>query len=560
MKQKLKQKIFIMILLAVSLIAVSCKKELTYNEAAQKVDSLLKRVQWNENFTTRKVQVNLDETADINSTLPDINLSPMVVDPADSGNSVSVEIFVSPEKSGKGTDGWIVDIANAFNNSNANVSGKKAIVRIRSIASGTGMQYIASKKYIPDAFSPSCDLWVKMIQPYGIKTTLIDDKLVGNVAGIVMKTKSYDDLKAKYGNVDIKTIVNAVVQGDIAMGYTNPFASSTGLNLLLTVLYTFSNGDMDKILSDQVVSAFSSFQTGVPYVALTTMQMRDSVQKGGALDAFVLEYQTFVNTQELKTGYVFIPFGVRHDNPLYAIGNIGDDKIEVLKKFSQFTKQAAYVKVAKQFGFDLKDDYTSQMNITSGDTILTAQKIWKEKKDSGREIEAVFLCDISGSMNGEPIQKLKAALTEGSKFINKSNSIGLVTFNQDVTAILPIKKFNLNQQASFQAAVEDMYADGSTAMYNGITVALKMLIEEKKKNNNIKPLLFILTDGESNTGLGYSSLEKVIKGLKIPVYTIGYNNNIKILQTLSSINEAANINAQTDDVVYKIGALLNAQM
>jgi Ca-activated chloride channel family protein len=492
--------------------------------------------------------------------LPDIGQFPIVVDPPSSAGDIEVEIFVSPEKSGKGSDGWIIDIANAFNSSNNSVGGKKVVVKIRNIASGTGMQFIASKKYIPDAFSPSTELWVRMIEPYGIKTTLIDNKLVGNVAGIVMKTKSFDDLKAKYGNVDIKTIVNAVVQGDISMGYTNPFASSTGLNLLLTVLSTFSNGDAKKMMTDEVVSAFESFQLGVPYVALTTMQMRDSVQKGGALDAFVLEYQTFVNTQELKTGYVFIPFGVRHDNPLFALGNLSQEKVEALKKFSQFTKQAAYVKIATQYGFNQKDDYVSSQGEISGDTILAAQKLWKEKKDSGKEIVAVFLCDVSGSMNGDPIQKLKAALTEGSKFINKRNSIGLVSFSNDVNKLLDIKKFNLSHQASFQAAIEDLYADGSTAMYNGIVVSLKMLIDAKKSNNNVKPLLFILTDGESNTGLGLSSVDGVIRGLKIPVYTIGYNNNIPVLQTISSINEAANINAQTDDVVYKIGTLLNAQM
>ena len=484
---------FILIILLTALF--SCGKEMTYNDAAVRVNKLLKKVNWSENTTTRKANISLEENADLNSTLPDIDKFPVVVDPPSSPGDIDVEIFVSTEKSGKGTDGWIIDIANAFNASNVTVNGKRAKIRIRSIASGTGMQYIASKKYIPDAFSPSSYLWVKMIEPYGIKTELIDEQLVGNVAGIVMKTKSYDDLKAKYGDVDIKNIVNAVVQGDISMGYTNPFASSTGLNLLLTVLYTFADGDTEKMLTDEVISAFESFQMGVPYVALTTMQMRDSVKKGGALDAFVLEYQTYVNTQELKTGYVFLPFGVRHDNPLYAVGDITPEKSEVLKKFSQMTKQPEYKKIAKKYGFD-QNDYVSTMREIKGETILAAQKLWKEKKDSGREIVAVFLCDVSGSMNGDPIIKLKTALTEGSKFINKTNSIGLVTFSGRVDKLLDIKKFNLNQQASFLAAVEDMYADGSTAMYDGIVVSLKMLVEEKNRNQNIKPMLFILTDGD----------------------------------------------------------------
>ena len=50
-----------------------------------------------------------------------------------------------------------------------------------------------------------------------------------------------------------------------------------------------------------------------------------------------------------------------------------------------------------------------------------------------------------------------------------------------------------------------------------------------------------------------------LRALKIPVYTIGYNADIKALQNISSINEAASINADSDDVVYKLGSLFNAK-
>jgi len=44
------------------------------------------------------------------------------------------------------------------------------------------------------------------------------------------------------------------------------------------------------------------------------------------------------------------------------------------------------------------------------------------------------------------------------------------------------------------------------------------------------------------------------------IYTIGYNANIQALQTLSSINEAASINADSDDVNYKMASLFNAEV
>ena len=46
----------------------------------------------------------------------------------------------------------------------------------------------------------------------------------------------------------------------------------------------------------------------------------------------------------------------------------------------------------------------------------------------------------------------------------------------------------------------------------------------------------------------------------IPIYTIGYNADIKALEEISLVNEAASINADTEDVVYKLANLFNAEL
>ena len=243
-------------------------RELSYEEAKTKLEKIQKKISYRENFVTKRAIIDMDNTLDLKSTLPDISKYPISVEPYIDNDCVVVEIFCSTEKSGQGSDGFINEVAKDFNNRNFILSnGKKAKVKIRSIASGTGFEFIASKKYLPDAFSPSNELWIKMLEPYNIKTTLIDKKLVGNVAGIVIKEKNYNELKNKYGNVDIKTLVDSTIQGDVAIGYTNPFASSTGLNFLLTVLYAFAKGDEGKMLSEEVISAFES-STGCPFCCI----------------------------------------------------------------------------------------------------------------------------------------------------------------------------------------------------------------------------------------------------------------------------------------------------
>ena len=173
---------------------------------------------------------------------------------------------------------------------------------------------------------------------------------------------------------------------------------------------------------------------------------------------------------------------------------------------------------------------------------------------------AVFVADISGSMEGSPLLKLKASLNRAATFIDSNTNIGLITFSDNVNIALPIAKFDNNQKSYFSNAVRSMQAGGGTAMFDAVVVAQKMLIDAQERNPNTKLMLFVLTDGETNRGYSFRDIENVTRSLRIPVYTIGYNADIEELEKLSDINEAKTINAETEDVIYKLQSLFNAQM
>ena len=448
--------------------------ELSYDEAASRLPRVLDDVDWSENFVQRRANIDLVQDADLKDTLPDIGQFSSVVLPPLSGNDVVVEIFVSSEKSGKGTDGWMVETSRAFNDAGKRLSsGRVAKVKIRKIASGTGYQFIASRKHLPQAYSPSNHLWIRMAEAHGIPVAPIREKLVGNIAGVVMKTEVAEKLKSTYGTLDVKNIIDAVVQGNVVMGYTNPFASSTGLNFLVTILSTFAAGDEANMLSPDVISAFEGFQRGVPFVAQTTLQMRDSVEKGGALEAFVMEYQTFAKTRALQSGYEFIPFGIRHDNPLYAVGDLTPDQVAALKEFAAFTDQAKYQDLANEYGFNPSLAYDPAFQIPAGNMLIEGQMIWKQKKDAGRAIAAVFLADVSGSMSGSRIRGVKEALIRGSDFIEPGNSIGLVLFSN----VVPVHNLTTTFKPEFSTLdIEGtLNLDGTdTVLAQGVTVDGKL--------------------------------------------------------------------------------------
>jgi len=527
------------------------KAELTTENAEKRLSKLVSDI----SVTTAnpvKGQIDLDP-ADVASSLPDISKYPVTVEPT---TDFYAEIFSSTEKSGAGVDGWLTEVAKEFNESRVEVNGRTASVKVRNIASGTATDYIVSGKYIPDAFTPSNELWGEMVKAGGVKTELVAKRLVGNVPGIVIAKAKYDALVEKYGSVNVKTVTEAIAGNEFSMGYTDPFASSTGLNFLLTALDSF---DSSNLLGEKAVAGFEKFQANVPFIASTTIQMRDAA-KSGMLDGFVLEYQTYVNAAELKNGYVFTPFGVRHDSPFYALGDLQQEKRDLLKRFAEFVAQEKHQRSAGEFGFNGQEAYAPELTVPDGGVLTAAQKLWKEKKNGSKPIVAVFVADVSGSMDGEPLSRLKESLLKGQKYLGRDNSIGLVSYSSDVTIHLPIAKYDTNQQSMFVGAVNSLQSGGGTATFDGIAVALKMLQEELRIDPNRKPVLFVLSDGETNEGLSLNDIKELVEVYKVPIYTIGYNANIKALQSISSINEAASIDADTDDVVYKIGNLFNAQM
>lgn len=491
---------------------------------------------------------------DLAAELPEISKYPLAIE--GKGN-INIEIMSSPEKAGDNYDGWLLEVAKKFNQENIKIGGKTISVSIRSISSGTAADYIISGKHVPEAFTPSNELWGEMIQSKGAKLELIEKRLVGNVAGILLSSKTQKKIAEKYKEVTLETVVQATVDNEITMGYTNPFTSSTGLNFLLETLYTYDSKNM---LSDGAVEEFTKFQKNIPFVAYTTLQMRNAASKG-TLDGMVMEYQIYVNTKELRD-YIFIPFGVRHDSPLYATSKLGQDKKKVLTMFRDYCLNEESQKLASKYGFNENADYVSSLPEIKGETIVEAQDLWKENKDGGNSITAVFVADISGSMSGEPINELKNSLINAGQYINDENSIGLVSFNNKVYVDLPIAQFDLNQRAYFNGAVSNLNALGGTATYDGITVGVDMLVKAKEANPNTKLVLFLLSDGRKNDGYDLGDVKSILETYQIPVYSIAYGNDCDLdeLNEVSSVNEAATINADSDDVVYQLKNLFNAQM
>jgi Ca-activated chloride channel family protein len=522
----------------------------TAEASLKKLNDLFAKISVNRLTPKKDVGFQEEEAVII---LPDISEYPFAVNPA---TADYLTVYAAAEIAGSDQGNWLVEEAEAFNRSGVIVDGKPVSVGVRVIPSALSADFISSNKYKPDVLIASNMLWGNILISKGVKAVELEERLAGNTAGMVIYSKKFDELTGKYGELNIKTIVSCVLNGEIALGYTNPLSSSEGLNLLLSVLHVF---DVNEPLGTASVTQLRKFQDNIPYVSYDVAQLKSSALNG-TLDGFVSDYFTYVNAPDLKSSYTFIPFGVRHDHPAYEIGDLVPMKKQMALLFMEHLKKPDAQAAAAGKGLNSLEAYQSDYPQPDGTTLIQAQETWKKEKNGSSDLTAVFVADISGSMEGSPLLKLKASLNRAVSVIDMNTNIGLVTFSDSVNIALPIAKFDFEQKAYFSNAVRSMTAGGGTAMYDAIVVAQKMLIDAQERNPNTKLMLFVLTDGETNRGLSFEDIEVMTRGLKIPVYTIGYNADIDSLRRLSDINEATTMNAETEDVIYKLQSLFNAQM
>lgn len=546
-------------------VTIGEKREpMSVQDARKEIDALLTRVN-NTEVQNPSLDIYQEDIGE-NAALADISTFEIAVE---GKGAINIEIAAATELSKESPDDWLNVVAKNFNAEKMTINGKVVSVSVRAITSGEIYTYVNAKEYYPNLIIPSSDAWGEMLSSSGVPLTKIADRLAGNTAGILLSKDAEGKVAEKYKEVNFGTVLQAAEDGAIVFGYTNPYTSSTGLNGLTQML---SFWDSENPLSQKANDALLQYQKTAPPVAYTTAVLRNQAKKG-IIDAMVMEEQAYVNTPELS-GYTYIPFGIRHDHPAYTFRWNSEEEEAVAKLFVEYCLLEKSQRIATEKGFNRHDDYISKPSGLTGQGYITAQAMWKQNKSGGRPVVAVFIADVSGSMNGEPIASLKESLRATLPYIGSENYVGLVSYSSDVVTNLTIldkdedgkvtgvKAFDDKQRAYFAGEVKNLRAAGGTSTYDAVLVGLDMINKAQEYLPDAVPLIILLTDGAANSGYSLSRISPIVEGMRVPVYCIAYNykESNGSLQTLSGLNEASTIGADSTDIVNQLRNLFNTQL
>lgn len=474
--------------------------------------------------------------------------------PTQDPKTVYLEIFSSAEKANaeRRDERWLIDVVEAFNQQQQTVkSGAVIQVGIRNIPSGLGAQLITANAAKPAGFTPSNDLWLEILKQQGVSFKVVNSALVPNSTGFVVESQAYQQL-ATGGEVTFERLLDAILAGKLTLGYPNPYSSSSALNLLYTILWQAAGHNTDgrpltddDLRSPQIASMFTTFQNQVLVTTQTTLDLKDIfLRDQQKLQAFPLDYQSYATLKQTpgfeKTGYV--PFGVPHSSPLVSFKWNTPDQQEALSKFAAFATSAPMQQAAKTLGFEPTPYLTSKKfpPVPTGTVLESAQSFWKQRKDGDRTVYMMLVIDTSGSMQGDRLEGVKKGLRLASSAINAGNQVGLVTFGDRPVRRMTLAPFNELEQKRLLVAIDDLKADGSTAMYDGLMIGLADLMEKQKADPNGRFSLMLLSDGEVTTGLRLDQVQSVLRDSGIRIYPIAYGEvNQQELQAIASLREGS---------------------
>ncbi|MCW5876831.1 MAG: VWA domain-containing protein [Anaerolineales bacterium] len=145
-------------------------------------------------------------------------------------------------------------------------------------------------------------------------------------------------------------------------------------------------------------------------------------------------------------------------------------------------------------------------------------------------LTTMLVMDVSGSMDAAG--KLDAAKSAAHQFIDRMRSgdqVGLISFNTRIEIVQPIT----GDQEALRAAIDSLTADGETAMYDALVVAIEQL-----ENEPGRKAVIVLTDGMDNSSS--ANVDTVVErigpsGLSISPVGLGLPGQAG---TLAGINES----------------------
>jgi Ca-activated chloride channel family protein len=229
-----------------------------------------------------------------------------------------------------------------------------------------------------------------------------------------------------------------------------------------------------------------------------------------------------------------------HDNPFIIMASAQPLERQAAEQFYAFLLSAESQRLAMGFGFrpanpdvpladPVSEAYGVQpqgvqnvLPVPPAEVIVAAKNTWAQNR---KRADIVLVVDISGSMEGDKLEQVKAGLEAFLIRILPEDRVGLVTFDSDVNVAVPPAPLSENRIA-LSDAIQRMQARGKTAVYDGLLAGRQVLDELPPAEDERIQAIVLLSDGQDNAStVSFEHLRQEFEESGISIFPVAYGED-----------------------------------
>ena len=371
-------------------------------------------------------------------------------------------------------------------------------------------------------------------------------------------------------------------------GHTDPFISSTALSTLIAEFYSsarYHSSDTDlrrltlnEVNDPEVQQGVRDIEELIRHYSARTTEFKEYIAQGpDYLDFVALEENDLIFINQGKTQYqppeklvaLYPKEGTFwHEHP-FAIPNtdwVSDEQRAAARIFTDFIRSEAIQQkvlengfrpvnpnvavgypIAPELGVDPQQPKTI-LEVPDPAVIAAVQSSWQLVK---KQADVLLVIDTSGSMEGDKLEQAKAAANIFLDNMPAQNQVGLLTFDDDVTLLVPPSPFEGNQ-SQLRAQINGLATTGNTSLYDAIEQSIELLKNAGGSNQDRIQSIVLLSDGQDTNS--QASLQQISQLLNsgreernpVIVIPIAYGRDADI-HALNTIARAGATRLQSSD-------------
>ena len=499
------------------------------------------------------------------------------------GDHITIKMVYSPEK-----EEWLQERIQTFHNQGETIGDRPIFVQSETLSSGEARTRF--KQSIGDVtiWSPSASTWLEVLkQETGNQNIAHSQKPLLLTPVVVSMWRPMAEAmgwpERSLGWSNFLDLINDPQGwgkfghpewGKFSWGHTDPEVSTTALSTLIAEFYAAAGKQqgltIQDVQSNQAISFVRDLGQGIKHYGYNTLVFSENMRKFGMsyISAFPMEEATLIDFNQAAPPTPLVAIYPKegtfwHDNPYIVFAAATAEQKEAAQVFYDFLLTEESQRLAMEQGFrpanidiELADPISEAygvkpqgvqnvLEVPNAEVIVAAKNSWRQNR---KRADIMLVVDVSGSMQGEKLQMLKAGLESFLQRILPEDRVGLITFDSKPTMAVEPAPLSENR-IPIQTAIQNMEAFGDTALFDGVAMAQQTIEDLPPMAESRIRAIVLLSDGADNaSSRTLGDLQQGEGGISIFPVAYGDDADMEVLNRIADFSRTIVVQGSTGDI------------